>query len=340
MTVSIAIVGATGLVGSTLLTLLQEKSYPVDNLYLIASEQSAGKKISFLNQELIIYNLSDFDFSLSNLAFFCIGNELTAEYAPIAAKAGNIVIDKSNYFRQHPDVPLVIPEVNQAVLNKNNLKKMRIIASPNCNTIPVSVAIKPIYDAVGINRVNIATYQSVSGTGKEAIHELTEQTKQVMNHENIHPKIYPKQIAFNVLPHIDNFLENGYTLEEMKMVLEIQKLFGDDQLKINPTAVRVPVFYGHSAAVHLETNKKISVKEVCALLSLAPGIKLCQENQAYPTAVSDAAGKDPVFVGRIREDISHPHGINLWVVADNLRKGAALNALQIADYLIQNDILF
>lgn len=339
MTVSIAIVGATGLVGTTLINLLQEKSFPVDQIYLLASEQSVGKKVIFNNKALSIQLLSEFDFSKSQLAFFCIGNELTAQYAPIATKAGNIVIDKSNFYRQHPDVPLVIPEVNQSMLNKSNLQKMRIIASPNCNTIPISVALKPIYDKVGIDRINIATYQSVSGTGKEAITELTEQTKQALAHHVIEPRIYPKQIAFNVLPHIDTFLENGYTQEEMKMVLEIQKLFDDKQIKVNPTAVRVPVYCGHSAAVHLETKEKISVPDVLSLLSQANGIQIADSIQAYPTPVSEAAGNDAVFIGRIRQDISHPNGLNLWVVADNLRKGAALNALQIANYLITNNLI-
>jgi len=337
MAISISIVGATGLVGSTLCGLLEEKNFPLKQLFLVASEHSAGKKIAFKNELLPVYSLTEFDFKWSQLAFFCVGNELTARYAPLATQLGNIVIDKSNCYRQHPDVPLIIPEVN-----KNKVlqyKKMNILASPNCTTIPISVMLKPIYDAVGISRINIATYQSVSGTGKEGVHELTEQSKQILNHEAIQPKVYPQQIAFNILPQIDAFTENGYTLEEMKMVLEIQKIFADANLKINPTAVRVPVFCGHAAAVHIETKEKLDRQHALALLANAPGITLCQDDTAnrYPTPVTNAAGHDAIFVGRIREDLSHPLGLNLWVTADNLRKGAALNALQIAECLIQEN---
>lgn len=330
---SIAIVGATGLVGSTLLALLEEKKFPLDKIYLLASKQSSGKTVNFAGHAITIQDLSAFDFSLSTLAFFCVGTELTAEYAPRAVAAGNVVIDKSFHYRNHPDVPLIVPEVNLHDLK--NYKNKKIIANPNCNTIPIAVALKPIYDAVGLTRVNIATYQSVSGTGKEAVAELTEQTRLLLDKQPVHPKVYSQQIAFNVLPQIDDFQENGYTREEMKIVWEMQKIFNDKTIAINPTTVRVPVYCGHSASVHIETRDKISAAEAIKLLSHSPGIKVIDGKFSYPTPVLDAAGNDFVYVGRIREDISHPKGLNLWVVADNLRKGAALNAVQIAQYLIE-----
>jgi aspartate-semialdehyde dehydrogenase len=331
---SIAIVGATGLVGSVLMSLLQERAFPFQNIYFVASQQSAGKELMFRGKSYKIQNLAEFDFSQTRFTFFCVGNDQTAEYAPKAVAAGNIVIDKSSYYRNHPDVPLVIPEVNISALS--SLKKTHTIASPNCNTIPIAVAIKPLYDAVGIERVNIATYQSVSGTGKDAISELTEQTKQLLANEQISPQVYPQQIAFNVLPHIDRFEDNGYTREEMKMVWEMQKIFNDNTFTINPTAVRVPVYCGHAASVHIETKEKISAKHALTLLQNTPGIVTHTGEFPYPTPARDAAGTDPVYVGRIREDISHPKGLNLWVVADNLRKGAALNSIQIAEYLLKN----
>ena len=333
---SIAIVGATGLVGTTLLSLLEERDFPIKKLYLVASQQSAGKTVTFRGEIHDIQDLSTFDFQQSTIALFCVSNELAAEYAPKAAKAGNVVIDKSFYFRNHLDVPLIIPEVNLNALA--DYRKMNIIASPNCNTIPIAVALKSIYDAVGISRINIATYQSVSGTGKEAMAELTEQTQQLLTNRAIQPKVYSQQIAFNVLPHIDDFQENGYTREEMKIVWEMQKIFNDKTLAINPTAVRVPVFCGHAASVHIETKDKITAQHALNLLANAAGVKLITGKYPYPTPVQDAAGKDYVYVGRIREDISHDKGLNLWVVADNLRKGAALNAIQIAEHLIKDHI--
>lgn len=333
---SIAIVGATGLVGNTLLALLEEKAFPIENLFLVASQQSAGKEIIFGGKKHRIYDLANFDFQQTQIAFFCVGNHLAAEYAPKAAKAGNVVIDKSYYYRNHPDVPLIIPEVNINALG--HFRKMNIIANPNCNTIPIAVGLKPLYDAVGITRINVATYQSVSGTGKEAITELTEQTQQFLNNETIHPKVYVQQIAFNVLPHIDEFQENGYTLEEMKIVWEMKKIFNDDTLAINPTAVRVPVFCGHSAAVHIETKDKVTASQALDILSRSSSIQLITGKHPYPTPVRDAAGHDSVYIGRVREDISHPRGLNLWIVADNLRKGAALNAIQIAEFLIRHHL--
>lgn len=333
---SIAIVGATGMVGATLLALLEEKRFPIKKLHLVASSQSAGKSVMFRGESYPIQDLSHFDFHQSQLAFFCVGNDLAAEYVPKAVAAGNVIIDKSYYFRNHPDVPLIIPEVNLHALP--DYRKKNIIANPNCNTIPIAVGLKPIYDAAGIERINVATYQSVSGTGKEAIAELTEQTRQLLDNKPIKPKVYPQQIAFNVLPHIDEFQPNGYTREEMKIVWEMQKIFNDQSLAINPTAVRVPVFCGHAASVHIETKDKITAAQAMKLLAAAPGVKLITGDYPYPTPAHDAAGKDDVYVGRVHEDISHPRGLNLWIVADNLRKGAALNALQIANHLIKSQL--
>lgn len=333
---SVTIVGATGLVGGTVLALLEERNFPIKELYLVASQQSAGKDLLFRGKPYRVHDLAEFDFNQSNIAFFCVGNQLASEYAPKAAKAGNIVIDKSYFYRNHADVPLIVPEVNLHTLV--DCKKMGIIASPNCNTIPLAVGLKPIYDAVGIERINVATYQSVSGTGKEAVQELTEQTRQLLANQQVQPKVYPQQIAFNVLPHIDDFEDNGYTREEMKIIWEMRKIFSDDTLAINPTAVRVPVFCGHAASVHIETKDKISVGQALKLLANAPGIKL-MSGHVPPTPVVDAAGKDLVYVGRVREDLSHAKGLNLWIVTDNLRKGAALNAIQIAEQLILSNHL-
>lgn len=331
---TIAIVGATGLVGTTLLSILEQRKFPIGKIHLLASQASAGKHIDFLGERFVIESLETFDFSHIDIAFFCVSNDLSSRYAPKAAAAGAIVIDKSYHFRIHPDVPLVIPEVNLASIQ--NIPKMRIIANPNCNTVPIAVAIKPIYDAVGIERMNVSTYQSVSGTGKEAISELTSQTQALLNNEAFSPKVYSQQIAFNVLPYIDDFQDNGYTREEMKIVFETRKIFNDPNLAINPTAVRVPVFCGHAASVHIETKEKLDAKDAAALLAQAMGITIIDDQ--VPTPVRDAQGKDNVYVGRIRNDISHTKGLNLWVVADNLRKGAALNAVQIAEHLIKNHI--
>lgn len=331
-TYNVAIAGASGAVGTTLISILEERNFPVKKLFLLASSRSTGEKRHYKNEQLTISNIADFDFKQTQICFFCTSNEISALYAPKAAEAGNIVIDKSSHFRYDADIPLIVPEVNQHTLN--NYAKQGIIASPNCNTIPIAVALKPIYDAVGITRINIATYQSVSGSGKEAMIELSEQSNQVLNGLDTSSKVYPQQIAFNVFPHIDPFETNGYTREEMKIIWEMQKIFNDYQMAINPTAVRVPVFCGHSAAVHLETRDKISLETALELLANGPGIKLITGEFPYPTPVVDAAGQDFVYVGRVREDLSHPKGLNLWVVADNLRKGAALNAIQVAERLI------
>lgn len=328
---AIAIVGATGMVGTTLLSLLEERHFPVGQLHLLASQQSAGKSIDFKGKAHAIEDLATFDFGKTQYAFFCVGNDLAAKYIPIAVAAGNTVIDKSFFYRNNDAVPLIVPEVNITALKQ--YKSTAIIANPNCNTIPLAVGLKPIYDAVGIARINVATYQSVSGTGKDAITELTDQTRQLLDNKPVTHQVYPQQIAFNVLPHIDEFQENGYTREEMKVVWEMQKIFNDKTIAINPTAVRVPVYYGHSAAVHIETRDPISVGQALSLLRNAPGVKMMEGREPYPTPVVNAAGSDAVYIGRLRKDISHSHGLNLWIVADNLRKGAALNAIQIVEHL-------
>jgi aspartate-semialdehyde dehydrogenase len=333
-TYNIAVIGATGLVGSTVLSILEERKFPINNLYLLASHRSAGEMVDFKKKAYFIEDLTKFDFSLTQICFFCVGNDLAEIYVPKAAALGNVVIDKSSYFRYDPEVPLIVPEVNAFAIN--DFRNKNIIANPNCSTIPITVALKPIYDAVGITRINIATYQSVSGSGKDGISELAEQTGQLLNGNGIKkPRIYSKQIAFNVLPQIDTFEDNGYTREEMKLVWEIKKIFNDQPITVNPTAVRVPVFYGHSAAVHIETKQKLTAKKALELLAKAPGVKLSSGKNAYPTPIPDAAGTDSVFVGRVREDISYPNGLNLWVVTDNVRKGAALNAIQVAEKVIE-----
>ena len=334
-TYNVAIVGATGAVGEVLLELLETRNFPVNNLYLLASERSAGTTLSYKGKRVTVQNLAEFDFSQAEIGLFSAGGSISAEFAPKAAAAGCIVIDNTSHFRRDEDIPLVVPEVNSHALAR--YADRNIIANPNCSTIQMLVALKPIYDAVGITRINVATYQAVSGTGKSAIEELAAQTARLLNGQPAEAKVYPKQIAFNALPHIDSFQENGYTREEMKMVWETQKIFEDDAISVNPTCVRVPVFHGHSEAVHIETKQPISAVEAQALLETAPGVEVIdtRNDGGYPTPVSEAAGSDPVYVGRIREDISHPMGLNMWVVSDNLRKGAALNSVQIAEVLIE-----
>ena len=334
-TFDVAIMGATGAVGQAMIEILQERNFPVGKLYLLASERSAGKRIQFNGKSVVVENLVDFDFSQVQIGLFSAGGSLSGEYAPIAADAGCVVIDNTSYFRYQEDIPLVVPEVNPAAIA--DYRNHNIIANPNCSTIQMLVALKPIYDAVGISRINVATYQAVSGTGQDAIEELAGQTARLLNGQPVEEKVYPKQIAFNVLPHIDVFQENGYTKEEMKMVWETQKIFADHSIQVNPTCVRVPVFFGHSEAVHIETDQKLSADDARTLLMNAPGVTVMDEqlDGGYPTPVSEAAGQDATFVGRIREDISHPQGLNLWVVSDNVRKGAALNSIQIAECLIE-----
>lgn len=333
--IDVAVVGATGAVGETMISILEQRDFPVGNFYPLASARSAGKSVSFRGRNYSVGDLAEFDFSQVQIGLFSAGGGISEEFAPRAAAAGCVVIDNTSHFRQQEDIPLVVPEVNPEALA--GYTNHNIIANPNCSTIQMVVALKPIYDAVGIERINVATYQAVSGTGKEAISELAGQTAALLNGKPVEHEVYPRQIAFNVLPHIDTFQDNGYTREEMKMVWETQKIFADTLIQVNPTCVRVPVFYGHSEAVHIETRDKISAAEVRALLQAAEGVVVVDERAdgGYPTAVGEAAGEDPVFVGRIREDISHPRGIDLWVVSDNVRKGAALNSIQIAECLLK-----
>ena len=333
---NVAIVGATGAVGEVLIELLETRDFPIDTLYLLASSRSAGTSLNFAGKRITVLAIDDFDFSKAHIGLFSAGGSVSAEYAPKAAAAGCVVVDNTSHFRRDDDIPLVVSEVNPEAIA--GYTKRNIIANPNCSTMQMLVALKPIQDAVGIDRINVATYQAVSGTGKSAIEELASQTARLLNAQTIESKIYPKQIAFNVLPHIDTFQDNGYTREEMKMVWETQKILGDETIRVNPTCVRVPVFHGHAEAVHIETRAPISADVATQLLEQAPGIVVMdkREDGGYPTPVGDAAGTDPVFVGRIRNDISHPNGLNLWVVADNLRKGAALNSVQIAEELVRN----
>ena len=333
--IDVAVLGATGAVGSTLIEILEQREFPVGKLYALASKRSAGETLMFRGKPVMIEDAAEFDWSKVKLAFFAAGGSVSAELAPRATAAGVVVIDKTSQFRYEPDIPLIVPEVNGHLIGE--YKQRGIIACPNCSTIQMVVALKPIHDAVGIDRINVATYQAVSGTGKAAIEELVQQTAQLLNGKGADAKVYPKQIAFNVLPHIDSFQENGYTKEEMKLVWETQKILGDDSIRVNATAVRVPVFYGHSEAVAIETRKKITAEEATKLLKKAPGVKVVdsQKPGGYATPVTEAAGEDPVFVSRIREDISHPNGLNLWIVSDNVRKGAALNSVQIAEMLVK-----
>ncbi len=334
----VAVVGATGAVGEQMLAILAQRNFPVNNVYAVASARSAGKKVFFGDTELEVQDLAKFDFSKCQVGLFSPGASISKEYAPKAADQGCVVVDNTSQFRYDDDIPLVVPEVNAHQIA--NYKTRGIIANPNCSTIQMVVALKPLQDAVGIERINVATYQAVSGTGKEAIDELDVQTSNIINNEPINCDVYPKQIAFNALPHIDMFMENGYTKEEMKMVWETQKIMEDDSILVNPTTVRIPVKYGHSEAVHIELREKLSAQKARELLAQAPGVEIVDEQQdgGYPTAVTEGEGTDPVYVGRIREDISHPRGLNMWVVSDNLRKGAALNSIQIAEVLINNHI--
>lgn len=330
---NVAVLGATGLVGKLIIELLEERGFPVDTLYPLASSRSAGGTVNFKGQNVKVQDAEHFDWSQAHIAFFSAGGNVSAHYAPIAAEAGCIVIDNTSHYRYEPDIPLVVPEVNPQALA--DYRNRNIIANPNCSTIQMLVALKPIYDAVGISRVNVATYQSVSGAGQEAVEALAHETAQLMNGRPLDNQgKFARQIAFNVIPQIDIFMENGYTKEEMKMHWETQKIFGDDHIAVNATAVRVPVFYGHAEAVHFETRMPISVDEVKALLANSPGVVLVDNNEEFPTQVCTSSGQDEVFVGRVRQDLSHENGINLWVVADNVRKGAATNSIQIAELLI------
>ena len=332
----VAMAGATGAVGETLLSILAERKFPVSELVPLASERSAGGRVEFAGKQVTVKNLADYDFSGVDIAFFSAGGKVSREHAPRAAAAGAVVIDNTSEFRYQDDIPLVVSEVNpEAIAQYTN---RGIIANPNCSTMQMLVALAPIHRAAGISRINVATYQSVSGAGRSGMEELARQTAALLSFQEIAPAKFSKQIAFNVIPHIDDFQDNGYTKEEMKMVWETRKILGDAAIEVNPTAVRVPVFYGHAEAVHIETREKISAAQARALLEKAPGVSVVDRREAggYPTPVSDAAGKDAVSVGRIREDISHPRGLDLWIVADNIRKGAALNAVQIGEILIRD----
>ena len=334
--IDVAVVGATGAVGEVMIAILEERNFPVGNLFPLASERTAGSRIAFKGRQERVGVLADFDFSKVRLGLFSAGAGVSAEYAPQAAAAGCVVIDNSSQFRNDDDIPLVVPEVNPHAVADYSARN--IIANPNCSTIQMVVALKPIYDAVGIERINVCTYQAVSGAGRSAVEELARQTSALLNGRPLNIDGAAKQIAFNAVPHIDVFEDNRYTKEEMKIVWETRKILGDEEILINPTAVRIAAFFGHSEAIHIETRVKITAAAASELLAKAPGIEVIDgvEMGQYPTAVTDGSGRDPVFVGRIREDISHPTGLDLWVVADNIRKGAALNSVQIAEILAKN----
>lgn len=337
--IDVAVVGATGLVGETMLKLLgSQTKFEIGKCYALASHRSKGKTISFQDRSLRVEDLAEFDFSKVQVALFSAGGAISAQYAPMAAAKECVVIDNTSHFRYEDDIPLVITEVNphQIAAYRNRF----IIANPNCSTMQMLVALKPLYDAVGITRINVATYQSVSGMGRSAVEALKKQSKAILAGQAIQPEIYPIQMGFNVIPQIDHFEKNGYTREEMKMVWETQKILEDSQICVNPTAVRVPVYNGHSEAIHLETKQKITASQAKELLSNAPGIVLKDENKpgGYPSPALEGTDRYPVYVGRIREDLSHPTGLNLWIVADNILKGAALNSVQIAEYLVSDHL--
>ncbi len=326
----VAVVGATGAVGEAMLAVLAERRFPVSELVALASRRSAGGEVAFGDGDVVVRDLATFDPAGVDIALFSAGGAVSREYAPKFAAAGAVVIDNSSTFRQDDDVPLVVAEVNPGALRD---RPRGIIANPNCSTMQMLVALGPIHRAAGIERINVATYQSVSGTGRRGMEELGRQTAGLLNFQPAEPEVYPVQIAFNVIPHGGDFLDNGYTSEEMKLVWETRKILGDDAIRVNATVVRVPVFYGHSEAVNVETRDKLTAAQARELLSRAPGVEVVDEPVAggYPTPVTHASGHDPVYVGRIRDDLSHPRGLNLWIVADNIRKGAALNAVQIAE---------
>lgn len=329
-TFKVAVVGATGAVGEAMLALLEERAFPVGELVPLASARSAGADAQFRNRKVKVLDLAEFDPAGVDIALFSAGSDVSKEHAPRFAAAGAVVIDNSSAFRQDDDVPLVVSEVNPDAVKQ---RPRGIIANPNCSTMQMLVALAPIHRAVGIERINIATYQSVSGAGRSALEELGRQTGALLNFQAVETARFPVQIAFNLIPQIDEFMDNGFTREEMKLVWETRKILGDDTIGVNATAVRVPVFYGHAEAVHIETRDKITAVDARALLESAPGVEVVDERVAggWPTPVTHASGNDPVYVGRIREDLSHPRGLDLWIVADNIRKGAALNAVQIAE---------
>ncbi len=332
----VGVLGASGAVGREVLNCLEERGFPVSEVRALASSRSAGNKLEFGGGEITVQEVKKDSFQGLDLAIFSAGATASREWAPIAAKSGCPVVDNSSCWRQDDRVPLVVPEVNARVLSQHR----GIIANPNCSTIQMLVALKPIYDAVGIKRIVVSTYQAVSGTGQKAIEELAEQTRQIFNCQEITNKVYPHRIAFNCLPHIDSFTDNGYTKEEMKMVHETKKIFGDENIKVSATCVRVPVFYGHSEAIWIETGRHIEPGAARELMSRAPGLLVVDDpaSNKYPLA-TEAAGRDEVFVGRIRADLTTENGLTMWVVADNLRKGAATNAVEIAELLIRDPAL-
>lgn len=335
----VAVLGATGLVGDTMIKILEERNFPVAELFPLASSRSLGKTVEFRGKEIDVIDVDTFDFSKADIGLFSAGGDVSRIYAPKAGAAGCVVIDNTSEFRYDDDIPLVVPEVNPQDIAK--YKARHIIANPNCSTIQMMVALKPIHDAAHIERINVATYQSVSGAGKEAVDELAEQAVALMSGKGpVKPKVMAAQIAFNVVPQIDKFQDNGYTKEEMKMFWETQKIFGDPNILVNATAVRVPVFFGHSEVVNVETRRKITADEARALLAKAPGVVVVDTRKpgGYPTPAVEAAGKDAVYVGRIREDISHERGLNFWIVSDNIRKGAATNSVQIAEILVRDHL--
>ncbi len=333
-TFNVAVVGATGAVGEAMLAILAERQFPVGTLHLLASKRSAGEKVSYGARQIVVQDLATFDPAGVDIALFSAGGGVSKEYAPKFAAAGAVVIDNSSAFRYDDDVPLVVSEVNPEKVAE---RPRGIIANPNCSTMQMLVALAPIHREAGIERINVATYQSVSGAGRSGMEELGRQTAAMLNFAPHEPAKFPVQIAFNLIPHIDEFMDNGYTKEEMKMVWETRKILGDERIQVNPTAVRVPVFFGHSEAVHVETTRKLSAADARALLEAAPGVEVVDDREAggYPTPVTHAAGTDAVYVGRIREDLSHPRGLNLWIVSDNIRKGAALNAVQLAELVVK-----
>ena len=332
----VAIAGATGVVGGTVRAILEERGFPVGELRLLASSRSAGRRLPFRGAEVEVRELGADSFADVDLAFFAAGGAISSEYVPFAAAAGATVIDKSSVFRMDPAVPLVVPEVNAAHLDNHR----GVIATPNCSTIQMVVALKPIYDAAGIERVVVSTYQSVSGSGQGGIAALDAQTREWAAGEPVRQRFYPHQIAFNLLPHIDSFLPSGATKEEQKMVDETTKIFADPNLRVTATCVRVPVFGAHSEAVNVQTGRKLSAAEARELLAAAPGVEVVDDpaELSYPLPLT-AEGRDPVYVGRIREDVTIANGLDLWVVSDNLRKGAALNAVQIAEELVHRGLL-
>ncbi len=335
----VAVLGATGLVGETMIKVLEERDFPVSEFYPLASERSIGKSVEFKGKTYPVLDAETFDFAKADIGLFSAGGDISAKYAPRAAAKGCVVIDNTSQFRYEADIPLVVPEVNPQDIAL--YKKRGIIANPNCSTIQMLVALKPLHDAAVIERINVATYQSVSGAGKKAVDELAEQTVALMSGKGpVKGKVIPKQIAFNVVPQIDKFMDNGYTKEEMKMLWETQKIMGDSSIRVNATTVRVPVFFGHSEVVNIETRRKLTADEARKLLAKAPGVEVVDDHKpgGYPTAATEAANRDTVYVGRIREDLSHDRGLNLWIVADNIRKGAATNSVQIAEILVRDHL--